>query len=327
MPRGGCATCSHGEYRRRPGSATLRNVPDPDPFVGSEALAAGRVNRHRLRSRNLRLCPNVYLPAQPSDPTLQQRITAAWLWSGRTGVIAGSAAAALHGALWVDAGIPVELIHPNTRPPRGFITRRDLLLDGEVNDRGGMRFTTAARTAFDLGRRGTTSSAVARVDALMRATGLTTAQIAEVASRHRHTRGLRQLDQVLSLADAGAQSPKESWLRLVLLGGGLPRPETQICVRSRDGIVLAYLDMGWPEAMVAVEYDGEHHRAIRHHYVKDIRRRETLEAMGWIVITIVAGDRPDDIVRRVRRALARRLTVHPGRESRHGSRLDGTVRG
>lgn len=130
--------------------------------------------------------------------------------------------------------------------------------------------------------------------------------IAELALRHRHARGLRQLELMLSLADAGSQSPKESWLRWVLAQAGLPRPQTQIPILAEDGFAIAYLDLGWPELMVAVEYDGDHHRTDRYQYVKDIRRREFLERMGWIIITVVAEDRPADIVRRVRSALARR---------------------
>jgi very-short-patch-repair endonuclease len=55
--------------------------------------------------------------------------------------------------------------------------------------------------------------------------------------------------------------------------------------------------------MVAVEYDGDQHRVDRRQYLKDIRRLEALEQMGWLVVRVVAEDRPADIVRRVRRAL------------------------
>ncbi len=277
------------------------------PFLGSEARAAGGLTKNQLRSRRFsRLHPDVYLPAAADAASLDQRIAAAWLWSQRTSVIAGSAAAALHGSRWVSPDIPIELIHSNPRTPAGVTARRDLVLDGEVALIGGMAVTTAARTAFDLGRRGPVSVAVGRVDALLRATGVDPAAVAAVAARHRHTRGLRQLEKVLHLADAAAESPKESWLRVVLIESGLPRPDSQIPVLDGAGYVLAYLDLGWPEAMVAVEYDGEHHRTDRYHYVKDIRRREMLEAMGWIIVTVVAGDRPADILRRVRTALDRR---------------------
>lgn len=274
-------------------------------FIGSEALGAGRLSRDQLRRRYARVHPDVYLPSHIGEPTLAQRTHAAWLWSGRRGIIAGAAAAALHGARWVDRDAAVELIHANPRPPAGVITRRDLLLAGETCTSGEMVLTSAARTAFDLGRRGTLVAAVARVDALLRATGTPLADVAEIAAHHRHTRGLRQLAEVLDLADPGAQSPRESWLRLVLVRAGLPRPHSQIPVDDGHGVVFAYLDLGWPELRVAVEYDGDHHRSDRAQYVKDIRRRELLARLGWTVITVVAGDRATDIVARVRDALER----------------------
>lgn len=104
--------------------------------------------------------------------------------------------------------------------------------------------------------------------------------------------------------DGGAQSPKESWLRLVLVDAGLPRPVTQI--RVTDGRLVAYLDMGWEQQMVAVEYDGEHHRTDRSQYVKDIWRAEMVSRLGWTVIRVINEDRPNRIVQRAREALARR---------------------
>lgn len=284
-------------------------MTDPcEPFVGSEALSAGTLNRHQLRSRFSRLCPDVYLSRHVAEPSLKQRIRAAWLWSKRDAVIAGRAAAFLHGSRWVRSDAPVELVYGNPRPPAGVLIRRDGLLADETQLIDGMAVTTVQRTAFDIGRRGDFDTAVARIDALLAATGETTTSIGELAVRHPRSRGLRQLEQVLALADSGAQSPKESWLRLLLIRAGLPSPQTQIPVHGPEGFV-AYLDLGWPDALVAVEYDGDHHRTDRSQYVKDIRRRELLERLGWIVITVVAGDRPADIVRRVRTALERRSTV------------------
>ncbi|MCW2690667.1 MAG: hypothetical protein JWR37_5557 [Mycobacterium sp.] len=104
--------------------------------------------------------------------------------------------------------------------------------------------------------------------------------------------------------DAGSQSPKESWLRLILIDAGLPPLVTQIEVRL--GTAVAYLDMGWEDPMVAVEYDGDQHRTDRRQYVKDINRAEMLQRLGWIVVRAIAEDRPAVIVGRVRRALASR---------------------
>src|ERR1700757_3565177 len=96
---------------------------------------------------------------------------AAWLWSRRHTTIAGQAAAALHGARSIDDDVLVEVVYDNNRPPPGIVTRPDILLDDEVLILDGRRLTTPERTAFDIGRRGSTTSAVAGLNALARATG------------------------------------------------------------------------------------------------------------------------------------------------------------
>lgn len=285
------------------------------PFLGSEALAAGTLNRHHLRTRFETLYPNVYVP-KATGLTLEQRTVGAWLWSGRRGVIAGPAAAALHGAKWIDPSIPIDLIHDNPRQPRGITTRRDTLLPGETVDIGEMMLTSAARTAFGIGRRSPVNRGVAHLDALLRATGCTVADVADPAGRHRGVRGLRRLETTLPLVDPGSQSPKETSLRLFIVRDGLPKPTTQIPVLAEDGTPLAYLDMGWEEWMVAVEYDGDQHRTDRRQYVKDIRRLEMLAELGWIVIRVVAEDGPAEIRRRIRAALtARQSTVRLRRKA------------
>ncbi|MGO9507448.1 MAG: endonuclease domain-containing protein [Mycobacterium sp.] len=281
-----------------------------EPFIGSEALEVGALSRHQLRTQYRSVLPNVYL-AKRVQPSLEQRIVAAWLWSHRRATIAGAAAAALHGAKWIPDDVPVELMYANARAPQGVRTRRDVLSAGEAQFIGGRAVTTPERTAFDIGRRGAVRSAVARLDSLARATGFKVDHVLGLAKRHSGSPGLRRLETALALVDPGAQSPRESYLRLLLIDGGLPRPQTQIPVLGADGIPVAYLDLGWEEYMVAVEYDGDHHRTDRHQYVKDVRRLEMLRAMGWIIVRVVAEDRPADILRRVREALAsRRSSVH-----------------
>lgn len=274
-----------------------------EPLIGSEALASGALNRHQLRAHYRAIFANVYLP-KDADPSLELRTVAAWLWSGRTATVAGAAAAALHGAEWIPDDVPVELIHPNPRPPRGVLTRRCALLDGETQTMDGLTVTTPERTAFDIGRRGAVRSAVVRLDALARATGFKADDVLGIATSHPRSPGLRRLETALTLVDPGAESPRESYLRLLLIDAGLPRPQTQIPVAGADGIPVAHLDMGWEEYLVAVECDGDHHRTGRRQYVQGIRRPEMLERLGWIIVRVAAEDRPGGIVRRVRQALA-----------------------
>lgn len=203
------------------------------PFIGSEALAAGTVSRHELRRFHTAVLPNVYQEKR-AEPTLLNRTQAAWLWSQRQAVVSGLSASALHGAKWIDDDATVELIWRNARAPHGVKTRADLILDGESQYLAGVVATTPERTAFDLGRRGPLRQAVARLDALANATHFKIDDVAQLASRHRHTRGLRQLEAALYLVDAGAQSPKETWLRLLLSDAGFPgrRPRSRSSAKT-----------------------------------------------------------------------------------------------
>jgi very-short-patch-repair endonuclease len=96
-------------------------------------------------------------------------------------------------------------------------------------------------------------------------------------------------------------------LRLLLIKAGFPRPQTQIAVRNEWGWAEAYLDMGWEDIKVGVEYEGGQHQTSRYHHRKDIRRLETVERhYGWILVRVVAEDHPADILRRVGEARASR---------------------
>lgn len=275
-----------------------------DVFVGSEALRLGTLTRYRLRTGFRAIHPDVYLPDYAA-PSLRTRSVAAWLWSGRRGVLAGLAAAALHGSSWIDDDEPIELIWRNPHPPVGVITRNQRVEPDEVTRVAGLPVTTPARTVFDLARQLPTGQAVARLDALMRATPFPSEDVLLLTKRYSRARGLRSLRAALPLVDPGAASPKETWLRLLLIDAGLPVPTTQIPVQE-NWRLIAFLDMGWEKYSVAVEYDGDHHRANRRQYARDQDRLRKLEELGWIVIRVIAEDKPEDVVRRVRGALNRR---------------------
>jgi hypothetical protein len=276
-----------------------------EPFLGSEAIASGALTRSQLCTGYARLFRDVYLE-RDVEVTAALRAEAGWLWTKRQGVVAGVSAAALHGSRWVDDTTTVELIHANRHRLAGLHTRGDRIEEDEITVIRGIPVTTAARTVLDLGCWYPITSGVAAIDSLARATEFKAADVELLAQRYRGRRGITRARRAVSLFDAGAQSPKETWLRLVLINAGLPRPQTQIPVHDEFGAVIAYLDMGWDQLRVAVEYDGDQHRSDRTQYNWDIRRLETLRRLGWIVIRVVAGDRPAGIVRRVKTALADR---------------------
>jgi hypothetical protein len=166
----------------------------------------------------------------------------------------------LHGAKWIPDGVPVELMYPNTRPPDGVLTRRETVRAGETQVLGGLAVSTPERTAFDVGRRGAVRSAVVRLDALARATGFKVDDVLRIATAHPRSPGLRRLEAALELLDPGSQSPRESYLRLLLIDAGLPRPQTQIPVSGVDGIPVAFLDLAgqsgwWPSNTTAINIE------------------------------------------------------------------------
>lgn len=277
------------------------------PFVGSEAIATGEVLKSALRTKYTKLFPDVYVNPD-TQLTAQVRARAGWLWSARRGIIAGLSASACYGAKWIDASQPLTIIHTNRNPLPGLRIRSSHIEADEFQLVDGIPLTTPARTALDLACWYPTGDAVASIDALARVTEVKTADVEMLVQRYRGRRGIRRAQPVLDLVDAGAQSPKETWLRLLLIEARLPRPQTQIPIQDEFGEVIAYLDMGWEEFKVAVEYDGDQHRTDRGQYRWDIRRLEMLERLGWIVVRVTAGDHPADIIRRVRAALARRAS-------------------
>jgi hypothetical protein len=139
-------------------------------------------------------------------------------------------------------------------------------------------------------------AAVTAIDALARA-----------AQRHRGARGIRNARAALDLVDPGAESPRETWLRLLAIRAGFPRPQTQIPIYDEHGLLVCCVDMGWEDLKVTVEYDGAQHYTDARQFNKDIRRVETMTELGWVDVRVTSQDAPAGIIRRIRAARERRM--------------------
>lgn len=279
------------------------------PFRGAEAVAAGLLSARQLKQFYAAVYPGVYTPRWV-ELTAVDRARAAWLWSRGNGVVAGLSTSALLGAKWVEPNLPAELIHGNRRAPDMLLVHTDAFEADEAVRIGGMSVTSPVRTAFDIGRRLPLTPAVQRMDALMNATGVTAVDVEQVIAAHPGVRGLRALRRTLRLVDGGAASPYETLTRLILVRYGLPMPETQICVTDH-GAVVAYVDMGWRDARVGVEYDGAQHWTDPRQRRRDIERLADREAMGWIIIRVSSDmlRTPATFAARARAALESRASV------------------
>ncbi|MGE2723527.1 hypothetical protein [Mycolicibacterium pulveris] len=289
------------------------------PFVGTEALEDGTLTRGQLRWNHTAVLPGVYLPNE-AERTLHLNTVATWLWTGRKGVIAGRAAAALHGAKYIGASTPIEVIAEHTRRRRGVVVHEERIAADEITHIGEMAVTTPARTALDIARHLPRDVAVAHLDALAAATGVTFSDAVALIERYRGARGVRRARVALALMDGGAQSPEETRLRLLLIDDGLPAPRTQI--RVSDGYAEAFIDMGYDEPMVGLDYEGSHHSEDRGQYVYDIGRADLIDRVGWIDLRVVKEHSRSYILHRLRDAFARRgWTPRPPPRSAPGSRF------
>ena len=263
--------------------------------VGSEAIASGRLTRHHLRTRYVKLHRNVYAPAGLKLTALD-RAFAAWLWSRREATLVGSSAAAALGTRWLPCDEPAELGRTRHHAPTGIVIHSDAIADDEQQIRRGMACTTPARTAYDP-RPSLLSSA--RSDAghsfrsrLMNATKLSVdrvradsampipprARIMPAAAKDTRTNGRRR----------GVSTGNRDFPSAAHRVTGCQRPgnaDTRSSKRLRQGGGAGSI---WaiPNRWSVVEYDGEQHFTNPDDYANDIERLEFLADKGWNIVRV-----------------------------------------
>jgi hypothetical protein len=213
----------------------LHDLPST-PFTSAGARALG-ISRKRLASAVSnglvrRVFRGVYLRAdQPDDVGTRAACAARVVAPGS--VLRDRSAAWLHGIdvftyAEHDVEPPLETCVARFRAPsdrRGVDGGTRDLAPEDVMAVHGVRVTTPLRTALDLGCNLKRRDALAALDQFMRLHGVTHDQLGSGALRFVRRRGVVQLRQLISLADPRAESPRESWTRLEIIGAGLPAPE------------------------------------------------------------------------------------------------------
>lgn len=119
--------------------------------------------------------------------------------------------------------------------------------------------------------------------------------------------GIGHVHKALTLASPLSRSPQETHFRMIWeLDAGRPRPLVNQPVRDRSGRLVGIADLFDPVAGVAGEYDGALHRD-RSRHRRDVERHELFRAHRIEVVTMVAGDRVQVVVQRIRAAYDRAL--------------------
>lgn len=259
------------------------------PFRGSAAVAAGLVTRNHLRGpRFRRLFPDIYVPVGPSAPDFRCRSRAAYLYVEGHGVLGGYSAAELLGADCAPRNaVPEVVVERDVRCRAGLAVTRGRVPEVDRRLAGNCLVTAPLLTAWDLTRRLDLVEAVVALDALARYRSpiddpFPPSALLDLREKRLGTRGCRRLDDVVALADPRAGSPMETRLRLLLVFAGL-RPEVQYAVRDRQGRMT--FDLAFPEAKLAIEYDGRGHLELGY---GDRRRDLRSGALGWHTMRVDA---------------------------------------
>lgn len=78
---------------------------------------------------------------------------------------------------------------------------------------------------------------------------------------------------------------EQTLLRTIREGGRLPEPVPQFEVLDKDGQRLTIPDFAYPDYQIAIYCDGFAYHGNRETLESDARKRNLLQAMGWIVLT------------------------------------------
>jgi very-short-patch-repair endonuclease len=152
----------------------------------------------------------------------------------------------------------------------------------------GVWCTPAARTACDVVRLTAPIDGLPTLDAALRSTACTSAELATAAAAQAGLREVIRLRALIPLADGRAESPMESRMRWRFVEGGLPAPDLQIRVAS-DGR-QRYLDTGWHEQRVGAEFDGLEAHMTAEQLRDDRVRHNWLTQERWTLLHFTATD-------------------------------------
>jgi len=286
----------------------FRTATASDAGASRSALRSRQLQRpyHGVRSFNLDLSVvenrcRAYLPRMPRGGVFSHT-TAALLWN------IPLPREAMSSPLDVTVGTGIN-------PPKVVGVRGHRRAHLRTSERAGIPVTDAVDTWADLAGQVSLHDLFAAGDYVVTGDPFNNVlPLASIDDLHREVQarvGLRYaqaLRAAIGLVAEGPLSRPESLVRLLLRPTGVPLPRVNTSVSDDRGSFLAIPDLAWPEWKVALEYEGDDHRAKRR-FRDDIRRVERLVDHGWLVIKVSADDlfdRPAELVARVVRRLESR---------------------
>ena len=181
--------------------------------------------------------------------------------------------------------------------------RRSALHEHDVVELRGLRATSILRTLRDLAIRLELTEAVVFADMALQAEVVTSDALRNYVDNSASSYGVAKLRRVVANMEPRAESPMETRLRMLLVLGGLPRPEAQVAIHDPAGRFAGRPDLFYRAQRLGLEYDGGLHRQS---LAEDNRRQNRLLDAGVRLLRFTASDihqAPDKLVSLVRGSL------------------------
>ncbi len=248
-------------------------------------IGADRITRALASGCLVRLWHGAYaLPDHAAN--IGTRLMAADLTLGVEAAACTDTAAALHG-FDLSGDTRVHVIAPGACASKSkqLVLHRDRILSPFTRVSGQLTVgaAEAAVTVATRQRNGMRSLAV--LDAALRSGSTTRTELDQVADLSR-VNNIRRVRKLIDWSDSRAESPRESWLRWIVLDAELPAPTPQHWVEGWSGQRYR-LDLAWPAFKVACEYDGVAFHT-GHRLFADRTRLNDLTRSGWRIVFVTA---------------------------------------
>jgi hypothetical protein len=261
------------------------------------------------------------------SPGSRGMVRAASLSAGPHSVAVLETAAAIHGIGGVPnspgtGGLPrsggaVHLSLPgiHSRPRRtadcGLVFHQFVQAPDQIVTVDGIKVTSPLQTVADLILRLDRYSAVCVMDSALNRGLVSEAEFATLPDLIAGRRGAAKARLWIPEADARAQSPLETRVRLRCVDGKVAPDVLQHKVYTDDGHLLGVGDLAWLAARVLGEADGAEVHDRPEAIFRDRWRQNELANAGWIIIRFTWADtlRQGYIVYVVRGALARAVAA------------------
>ena len=246
-----------------------------------------------------------------SPRTWLQQAMAACLAAGPKAVASHRTAAAIWSLPEIERVLEVSVPEPVRVSPAGIrVHRTSHLPVRHVRRLEGIPTTTAARTLIDLSGVLDRSVLDRVLDHALATRLVTHSRLSRELQflGRQGRRGTRALATALAARPSTLRVPGSALeFRIVRLlrRHRLPAPVCQHPVKLAKG--RAYLDLAYPDAMLAIEADSYRHHSSLSDWSRDRTRNNELIAMGWRILPVTFADvatRPAAVADQIRRALS-----------------------